>query len=315
MNAAFIVPAVAITLMTIGVIGVGAAAWHTHKSSERLDFIRALGTDAEKYAEEVQLPDRVQTPLIQRIFRPITGGLKHSLSRLYPSNDIDRVHADLLKAGLTGSVRAEEFVAIQVGSVMLGIGAGLIALVSGVVGVKMGLATLFILPIIGGLAPSYWLRRRIKKRRERVTNDLPDVLDLMTISVAAGLGLEQAMQVSCARFESPVSDELRLTLREMELGLSRHDALENLKLRTDIDDLVTFAVVLSQADALGLPIGRVLQAQADEMRDKRRQRAREQAAKVPVKILFPLATCFLPAIMIVVLGPIVGPIKHALSGA
>ena len=140
-----------------------------------------------------------------------------------------------------------------------------------------------------------------------MTNDLPDLLDLMTISVAAGLGLEQAMQVSCARFESPVCHELRLTLREMELGLSRHDALENMKLRTDIDDLVTFAVVLSQADALGLPIGRVLQAQADEMRDKRRQRAREKAAKVPVKILFPLALCFLPAIMIIVLGPIVGP--------
>jgi tight adherence protein C len=120
------------------------------------------------------------------------------------------------------------------------------------------------------------------------------------------------MQVSCAHFESAVCTELRLTLREMELGLSRHDALENLKLRTDIDDLVTFAVVLSQADALGLPIGRVLEAQANEMRDKRRQRAREKAAKVPVKILFPLAFCFLPAILIIVLGPLVGPIHHAL---
>lgn len=315
MNTAYIVPAVGIIFMAAGVIGVGAAAWRTHKSSQRLDFIRALGTDAEAYVEEVQLPERVQTPLLQRIFGPITGGLRHTLSRLYPSSDIDRVHADLLKAGLTGSVRAEEYVAIQVGSVLLGFGAGFIAIVSGVVGVKMGLALLIGLPMLGGLAPRYWLRRRIKARRERVTNDLPDVLDLMTISVAAGLGLEQAMQVSCARFESPVSDELRLTLREMELGLSRHDALENLKLRTDIDDLVTFAVVLSQADALGLPIGRVLQAQADEMRDKRRQRAREKAAKVPVKILFPLALCFLPAILIVVLGPIVGPIKHAFHGA
>ncbi len=311
MNAAFIVPAVGITLMTIGVIGVGAAAWRTHKSSARLDFIRALGKDAENYVQEVQLPDRVQTPLVQRILRPVTGGLKDVLSRFYPSSDIDRVHADLLKAGLTGSVRAEEFVAIQVGSVLLGIGAGLVALVSGVVSLKIGLAMMFILPMIGGLGPSYWLRHRIKKRHQQVTNDLPDVLDLMCISVAAGLGLEQAMQVSCARFESPVSDELRLTLREMELGLSRHDALENLKLRTDIDDLMTLAVVLSQADALGLPIGRVLQAQADEMRDKRRQRAREKAAKVPVKILFPLAFCFLPAILIVVLGPLVGPIKHA----
>ena len=233
--------------------------------------------------------ERVQTPLVNRIFGPVLGGLRHSLSRLYPSSDIDRVHADLLKAGLTGSVRAEEFVAVQVGSVMLGIGVGLVALVSGIVSVKMGLGMLFILPMLGGLAPSWWLRHRIKARREQVTNDLPDLLDLMTISVAAGLGLEQAMQVSCARFESPVCHELRLTLREMELGLSRHDALENMKLRTDIDDLVTFSVVLSQADALGLPIGRVLQAQADEMRDKRRQRAREKAAKVPVKILFPLA--------------------------
>ena len=166
------------------------------------------------------------------------------------------MHADLLKAGLTGTVRAEEFVAVQAGTVMLGIAVGLISLVSGAVSVKMGLALLFILPMIGGLVPSYWLRHRIKVRRDRVTNDLPDLLDLMCISVTAGLGLEQAMQVSCARFESPVCDELRLTLREMELGLSRHDALENMKLRTDIDDLVTFAVVLSQADALGLPIGR-----------------------------------------------------------
>jgi tight adherence protein C len=217
----------------------------------------------------------------------------------------------LLKAGLTGTIRAEEFVAVQVGSAMLGFGLGLVALVSGAVGLKFGLVLLIVLPMLGGLAPSWWLRSRIKTRRLAVQNDLPDLLDLMCISVAAGLGLEQAMQVSCARFESPVCHELRLTLREMELGLSRHDALENMKLRTDIDDLVTFAVVLSQADALGLPIGRVLQAQADEMRDKRRQRARERAAKVPVKILFPLAVCFLPAILIIVIGPIVGPIRHA----
>jgi tight adherence protein C len=313
-NAAYIIPMVGITLMACGLVGVAVAAWRSHQSNRRLDFIRALGSEAELYAEATPVIERVQTPLLERMLRPAMGGLRHTLSRLYPSQDIDRVHADLLKAGLTGSVRAEEFVAVQVGTVMLGIGAGLIALLSGLVSVKFGLMLLFVLPMLGGLAPSWWLRRRIKSRREQVTNDLPDLLDLMTISVAAGLGLEQAMQVSCARFDSPVCHELRLTLREMELGLSRHDALENMKLRTDIDDLVTFAVVLSQADALGLPIGRVLEAQANEMRDKRRQRAREKAAKVPVKILFPLALCFLPAILIVVLGPIVGPIKHALHG-
>ena len=315
MNAAYYVPLVGILFMVAGLAGVGIAAWRTHKTQARLDFIRSLGADAEVYAETVQLPDRVQTPLFRRVFGPTLTTLRHSLSRLYPSQDVDRVHADLLKAGLSGSVRAEEFVAVQVGSVLMGFAIALIMLLSGVVKLKIGLGLMFLLPILGGLAPSYWLRNRIKTRRERVTNDLPDLLDLMTISVAAGLGLEQAMQMSCARFESPVCEELRLTLREMELGLSRRDALENMKLRTDIDDLVTFSVVLSQADALGLPIGKVLQAQADEMRDKRRQRAREKAAKVPVKILFPLALCFMPAIMIIVLGPIVGPIKHALGQA
>jgi tight adherence protein C len=304
-----------ITLMIIGLAGVAAAAWRSHKTTNRLEFIRSFGSEAELYAEAAPTVERVQEPLFTRMFGPAARGFRNTLARLYPSSEVDRVHADLLKAGLTGTVRAEEFVAIQMGSALLGVALGLACLVSGALGTKVGVATLFILPIIGGLAPTWWLRSRIKTRRMRVTNDLPDLLDLMTISVAAGLGLEQAMQVSCARFESPVCDELRLTLREMELGLSRHDALDNLKLRTDIDDLITFAVVLSQADALGLPIGRVLEAQADEMRDKRRQRAREKAAKVPVKILFPLALCFLPAIMIIVLGPIVGPIRHAFHSA
>jgi len=209
--------------------------------------------------------------------------------------------------------RAEEFVAFQMASVLMGLAVGLTALVTHFGGPKLGVFLLLILPFAGFGGPALWLRRRVSTRRDTVTNDLPDVLDLMTISVAAGLGLEQAMQVTCAHFESPVCDELALTLREMELGLSRHDALENLKLRTDIDDLVTFSVVLSQADMLGLPIGRVLQAQGDEMRDKRRQRARERAAKVPIKILFPLMFCFLPAIMILILGPLIGPISHALK--
>ena len=311
MSATYLVPLVGITLMALGLVGVVVAAWRSHKVSNRLEFIRSLGTDAELLLESPPEIERVQTPLVTRVFGPAARGFKNVLSRLYPSSEVDRVHADLLKAGLTGTIRAEEFVAVQVGSAMLGFGLGLVALVGGMFSLKMGVLLLLVLPILGGLAPSWWLRSRIKNRRLAVQDDLPDLLDLMCISVAAGLGLEQAMQVSCARFESPVCHELRLTLREMELGLSRHDALENMKLRTDIDDLVTFAVVLSQADALGLPIGRVLQAQADEMRDKRRQRAREKAAKVPVKILFPLALCFLPAIMIIVIGPMVGPIKSA----
>jgi tight adherence protein C len=306
------IEAVGFVLMAAGIIGVGMAAHRSHQTGRQLDFIRTLGQESSFDGEVIEVSERIETPLGTRLLGPAAQKLRHMLTRLYPARDLDRVHADLLKAGLTGTVRAEEFAAIQVGGILLGFAIGLVALISGALSIKAGVALLFILLFLGGLGPSFWLRSRISERKDAVTNDLPDVLDLMTISVAAGLGLEQAMMVSCANFDSPVCDELRLTLREMELGLSRHDALSNLKIRTDIEDLVTFAVVLSQADALGLPIGRVLQSHADEMRDKRRQRARERAAKVPVKILFPLAFCFMPAIMVLVLGPLVGPIKHAL---
>jgi tight adherence protein C len=303
---------VAVALMLAGVAGVILAAWKSRQSEQQLDFIRTLGQDADLDAHRMDVPEHLQTPMVMRVFGPTAQRFRDTLSRLYPSRDIDRVHADLLRAGLTGTIRAEEFVALQMASVLMGVAVGLTALATHLGGPKLGVFLLLILPLAGFGVPVLWLRRKVSTRRDLVTNDLPDVLDLMTISVAAGLGLEQAMQVTCAHFESPVCDELALTLREMELGLSRHDALENLKLRTDIEDLVTFSVVLSQADMLGLPISRVLQAQGDEMRDKRRQRARERAAKVPIKILFPLMFCFLPAIMILILGPLIGPITTAL---
>ena len=199
MNATYFVPLVGITLMAVGP-GRGRrrrlAIAQVAEPARLHPFARVGGGGVRRHGPPVM--ERVQTPLVERIFGPARRGLRHSLSRLYPSSDIDRVHADLLKAGLTGSVRAEEFVAVQVGAVMLGIGAGLVALVSGVVRSRPAWPSLFILPMLGGLAPSWWLRHRIKARREQVTNDLPDLLDLMTISVAAGLGLEQAMQVSCA---------------------------------------------------------------------------------------------------------------------
>ena len=126
MNAAYIVPLVGITLMACGLLGVGVAAWRSHKSNQRLDFIRSLGTEAELYAEaKCRNRAGADPAAASGCFGPAAKGLRHNLSRLYPVQDIDRVHADLLKAGLTGSIRAEEFVAVQVGSVMLGIGIGL----------------------------------------------------------------------------------------------------------------------------------------------------------------------------------------------
>src|ERR1700728_1673525 len=121
-----------------GVAVVGLQAWRQHGQERQLEFIRSLGKDAELLAEPIVIPDRVQTPLVTRLFGPASDTLRHWLSRLYPSRDIDRVHAELLKAGLTGTVRAEEFVALQVAGVMMGVATGLTALLTGLGGSKVG---------------------------------------------------------------------------------------------------------------------------------------------------------------------------------
>src|ERR1700722_19625394 len=110
--------------MIAGVAGVAAAAWRSHKATTRLEFIRSLGSEAELYAEAAPTGARVQEPLGNRMSGPAARGFRNTLARLYPSSEVDRVHADLLKAGLTGTVRAEEFVAIQMGSALLGIALG-----------------------------------------------------------------------------------------------------------------------------------------------------------------------------------------------
>jgi tight adherence protein C len=169
---------------------------------------------------------------------------------------------------------------------------------------------LLLAALIGLLGPPAWLRRVASARAEAILNDLPDVLDLLAIAVEAGTALEQAMAIAGTHFTSPLADELILTLREMELGLSRRQALQNLKRRTDVAQLGNVVAVLIQAEALGMPIGRILHTQSQEVRDRRRQRVREKAAKLPVKILFPMLVFIFPAIFIILLGPAAIAVTH-----
>jgi tight adherence protein C len=204
---------------------------------------------------------------------------------------------------LANSIRAEELVVGQVALTgLLTLGALLWAVLGGV-SPRMALLVLVLMPIIGLLVPSAWLTRKVGERQQAILKDLPDTLDLLAISVEAGMGFEGALGIVCQHFSSPLAEEFHRTLREMELGLPRRDAFQNLKRRTEVPELSNFVLALMQADALGIPIGRVLRTQASEMRAKRRQWAREKAAKLPVKMLIPLVLFIFPAIMIVVLGP------------
>jgi tight adherence protein C len=208
-----------------------------------------------------------------------------------------------MHAGLSGQFRAEEIIAGQVLGLLGGLVFAFLLTASGAFRDNLALLVFGFFAVAGGMLPKIWLDRKLKERRESILKDFPDTLDLLAISVEAGVGFEGALGIVCDQFDSPLADEFSRTLREMELGLPRREALQNLKRRTEVPELSNFVLTLTQADALGMPIGRVLKTQADEMRTRRQQWAREKAAKLPVKILFPLVLFIFPSIFIVVLGP------------
>ena len=250
-------------------------------------------------------------PFLGRIVRPLGMRSLGRIAGLTPRNYLDGVHRQLVLGGVASSVRAEELVTLQM---LAGAGGGVLGILYVIFGepsARIGLLVLLVFPLIGLLAPQSWLKRKVAERTRAIRMDLPDTIDLLAISVEAGQGLEGAMQTVCANFDSPLSEELSRTLKEMELGLARRDALHNLKRRTEVPELSNFVLVLTQADALGMPIGRVLRTQAAEMRSKRRQWAREKAAKLPVKILIPLVLFIFPAIMVITLGPSIPGIANA----
>ncbi len=272
--------------------------------------IRRPALDAEAVLAELdgegpvldEFTTQLHQPLLTRLV-PIGRALVARVSGLLPRQRTERIRHKLLVAGVSASLGPEEFIVLQ----GVGVGAGLLGglLLAPVLGQSgMALVRLVALAAVVGLfAPVAWLSRKRDERQASIRRDLPDVLDLLAISVEAGVGFEGAVEVVTRQFDSPLATEFGRTLREMELGLARREALQNLKRRTEVPELSNFVLILVQADALGMPIGRVLRTQAVEMRSKRRQWAREKAGKLPVKMLVPLVFCILPPLFVVLLGP------------
>jgi tight adherence protein C len=250
-----------------------------------------------------EFASRLREPLLQRVLRPLGTSMAARVAGLLPRRRAEQLRHRLLVAGVSAKLGPEEFVVLQ----GVGLGAGL--LLGLLVGKSSGytgfglIRIVVLLAVIGVFAPVAWLRRKQDERQASIKRDLPDVLDLLAISVEAGVGFEGAIEVVTRHFDTPLATEFGRTLQEMELGLPRRDALQNLKRRTEVPELSNFVLILVQADALGMPIGRVLRTQAVEMRLKRRAWAREKAAKLPVKILMPLTLFILPALFVVILGP------------
>lgn len=291
---------IVILVMAAGVVITGYGIVQGRQTaSDPAAYLQSL--DEDRIPDEFE--DKLNEPFISRVLRPAGNRIAARVSQVTPVGQREKIRQQLVLAGLAGRIRAEDFLTIQLVSIFGGLLLGILYLTSASGARNTKLLFFVLLIAIGALGPRSWLNRKVKERKEAIFMDLPDVLDLLAISVEAGVGFEGALDIVCTHFDSPLALEFSRTLKEMELGLPRREALQNLKRRTEVPELSNFVLALVQADALGMPIGRVLHTQAGEMRLKRRQWAREKAGKLPVKILFPLVLFIFPAVMIVVLGP------------
>ncbi|HUQ77830.1 MAG TPA: type II secretion system F family protein [Patescibacteria group bacterium] len=261
-----------------------------------------LGTMQAKSLEELEL----QSPFLERTLRPIAAGLSSRMSRVASSSFREKAEKRLALAGNPGNLRVADWLGIKaVGAI---VGAILFIFLFGVVGV-LGLPPILRILMAGiGLlfgytAPEFWLGGRVKKRQHAILLQIPDALDLLTISVRAGLGFDGALAKVVEKLNGPLTDEFRRALAEVRVGKPRRDALRDIVPRTEVAPLTNFIGAIIQAEQLGVSISKVLQVQSEQLRIERRQRAEEMAAKAPIKMLFPLVGCIFPSLFIIILGP------------
>jgi tight adherence protein C len=243
---------------------------------------------------------------VGQIFSPLVNAMGGLVERVAPSNYLEKTADNLVKAGSPAGWGVRQFLAFRLGSsLVLGGGFWLLAGRN----VLYGLLAL----VLGFLLPGIWLGLKISSRRNQILRSLPDALDLLTISVEAGLSFSGAMLEVCNRWNSPLTREFAIALSEMKMGKSRRESLEAMAKRVDIQEMGIFVGSLVQADQVGMSIAATLAVQADQMRLRRRQRAEEAAHKAAIKMLFPLVFLIFPALFVVILGPAI-PQLGALFG-
>ena len=285
-------------------------------SSSPVDPVQArltqLGSFQARNLEELEL----QQPFAERTLRPLIARLSRMGNRLTSASSTGVAEKRLAMAGNPGDLKLTDWMGVKM---LVGISLGLLMfLVFGVLsggffqGILFGLVGIG----VGYLVPEFWLGNRIKGRQKLILKMIPDTLDLLTISVRAGLGFDAALAKVVEKLPGPLTDEFRRALAEVRVGKARRDALRDMVPRTNVQPLSNFIGAIIQAETLGVSISKVLQVQSEQLRIERRQRAEEMAAKAPIKMLFPLVGCIFPSLFIVILGPaIISIVKTLGSGA
>ena len=258
---------------------------------------------AKRYGTRNQRELETRRSVNDRVFGPLAARLASVTMKLMPKTNPDQVANKLLSAGLARSLSPQAYLALKAGLGGLFILFGLFVTITGAMAPAFGFLIAMMGAAIGFIAPDFVINNRIRGRKDRMRAELPNVLDLLCVSVEAGLGFDQALVKLNERMEGPLVDEFGLVLHEMRIGQSRSAALKNLSKRVEAAEVAQFARAIVQADQLGISLSRILRVQSQDMRLRRQLAAEEKAMKAPVKMLFPTVIFIFPSMFVVALGP------------
>lgn len=286
-------------LLVLGSVALILMGTRGSKSSVKIEERLAQYVENPTSMEELEL----MLPFSERVLAPVILKVARSASRLTPRANVAKLKQNLLEAGSPSKIGASEFLGLRL--VVGGVAGGAFFLMFAFTGAALGKLLLFPLVLggIGYMIPGIWLSRKIKARKHNIQMALPDAIDLLTISVEAGLGFDPALQRVAEKWDNELTQEFRRMLTEIRMGKGRREALREMANRVNIDDLNVFIASVVQADQLGVSISQVLRVQSKQMRLRRRQRAEEKAHKAPIKMLFPMILLIFPAMYVVILGP------------
>lgn len=259
-----------------------------------------------KLASETKyVENELNQPLFTRFIRPILDDITKTILKITPKEIINNYERKIITAGNPYNRTVKEWINLQV-IILICVPAMTIMLCTfRKVGINVLILIILIECLLGLLLPNIILKTKITDRQKKITSSMPDVLDLLSVSVEAGLAFDGAIAKVIEKTKGPIADEFGNVLKEMKIGKNKKDALRDMAERVNIQDLTSFVGSVIQADQLGVSIGNVLKIQSKQMREKRRQRVQEKAMKAPIKMLIPMVLFIFPTIFSVLLGPAV----------
>lgn len=278
--------------------------FYNHKNRSRQEVEKrvseVVGSRTPSFREQ-----ELKVPFFRRAVKPVLSKVSLLLTRMMPAEKESELNQKIIMAGANEKIAPRELLVIKY---LASAGTAFLLWMLGGLFAKSILQSVLLGVVglgLGWILPEYFINKKAQARKTEIEKGLPDVLDLLTVSVEAGLGFDGAMMKVVEKTRSVLSEEFRTALQEVKMGKPRAEALRDMSNRTGADDLSTFTGSVILADQLGISIGNILRLQSEQIRQKRRQRAEEMALKAPVKILIPLIMFIFPAIFVVLLGPAV----------